>query len=356
MSDSIFDWPGYPFHLSLARELHLALVQLYPTAKAAMFAGQQAGLEVYLVNGDQSPYLVWKDLLELAFNSGLLKALIKGAVSDFPRAPKRPFLEALLAGTEPVIAREPRAQDGAPDFRRFDDEVSVPEALLFHDDLSLPTGRISWMIEVLERMVALAPAVCKLEVTCVAGVGSGTGFRIAPELLLTNHHVLYPEGEQPTAITATFGYEDDGLGGGLAGTSIPCDIASIRSNEDGDWGVVRVSKPLPDAIPTILLTKAAVPVKNGNAFIIQHPNGQRKRVAYTRNRICFVDDKVVQYLTDTEVGSSGSPVFDDKGNLISLHHAGGRPQEVAGQAPLKKNEGMRIEQILQGIRDAGLDV
>jgi V8-like Glu-specific endopeptidase len=79
-------------------------------------------------------------------------------------------------------------------------------------------------------------------------------------------------------------------------------------------------------------------------------------VAYTRNRITFVDNRIVQYLTDTDVGSSGSPVFDEKGSLISLPHAGGRPQEVAGQAPLKKNEGIRIEPILKGIRNAGIEL
>jgi hypothetical protein len=41
--------------------------------------------------------------------------------------------------------------DGAPRFRHDDDNVTVPEAFLFHDDLSLPTGRIAWMIGALER-------------------------------------------------------------------------------------------------------------------------------------------------------------------------------------------------------------
>jgi hypothetical protein len=356
MADAILTTAPFPFHIALARELHLGLVQLYPSAKAALFVAQKVGADSYMINGDQPPYLVWKDLLELAANSGLTGALVQSAFSDFPRTPKRPFFDALLKGQQPVIQREPRADDGAPSFRHDDDNVTVPEALLFHDDLSLPTGRIAWMIGALERMASLVPAVCKLEVTCAKGIGSGTGFRIGPDLLLTNWHVLFCEGEEPAAITATFGYEDDGKGGGVAGTAVPCHVASIESDEEDDWGVVRVAQPLAAAVPTILLPQAAVPVKYGNAFIIQHPNGQRKRVAYTRNRITFVDDRVVQYLTDTDVGSSGSPVFDDKGNLISLHHAGGRPQEVAGQAPLKKNEGIRIERVLKGIRDAGIDV
>ncbi|MET4023133.1 serine protease [Bradyrhizobium sp. S3.2.12] len=356
MSDPILTANPYPFHIPLARELHLALTQLYPSAKAALFAGQKVGIESYMINSDQTPLLVWKDLLELAAKFGLAESLVQSAADDFPRSPRRPFFEALIAGQQPVTEREPRAEDGSPRFRHDDDNITVPEALLFHDDLSLPVGRIPWMIGALERMVLLAPAVCKLEVTDARGSSSGTGFRIGADLLLTNAHVLFPEGEEPTAITATFGYEDNGQGGGIAGTAVLCHVTGIKSNDDDDWGVVRVAQPLADTVPTILLSQAAVPVKNGNAFIIQHPNGQRKRLAYTRNRITYVSSHVVQYLTDTDVGSSGSPVFDDKGNLISLHHAGGRPQEVAGQPPLTKNEGIRIDRVLQGIRDAGIDI
>jgi V8-like Glu-specific endopeptidase len=73
-----------------------------------------------------------------------------------------------------------------------------------------------------------------------------------------------------------------------------------------------------------------------------------------RNQISGVDDRVVHYLTDTETGSSGSPVFDAAGRLIALHHAGGRPQEVLGRPPTAKNEGIRIEQITAGLRSAGV--
>jgi hypothetical protein len=35
--------------------------------------------------------------------------------------------------------------------------------------------------------------------------------------------------------------------------------------------------------------------------------------------------------------------------LIALHHLGGRPQEVAGKQPFRKNEGIRIPRILEGL-------
>jgi hypothetical protein len=41
--------------------------------------------------------------------------------------------------------------------------------------------------------------------------------------------------------------------------------------------------------------------------------------------------------------------LDDNGKLVALHHAGGRPQEVAGKLPLRKNEGIRIPRIVAGL-------
>jgi hypothetical protein len=353
---SIFDAATYPFHQAIARELHLTLCQLYPSSKAAVFAAQKAGVPQYLIDADQAPYLVWKSVLETATNGGLLRAVVDVASKDFPRSPSHALLAALLADVPPKFSAEPRNVDGAPSFRHGADDVTEHEALLFHDDLTLPTGRLTWLIAVLERLRELVPAVCRLEVVCAAGIASGTGFRIGPDLVLTNWHVLYPEGHQPTAITATFGYEDDGKGVGLSGTAIGCDVTSVKANKDDDWGVVRVSQPMPAAVPLLSLQQSASPSLLTTAFIIQHPGGQRKRVAYARNQVTFFDERVVQYLSDTQTGSSGSPVFNEEGRLIALHHAGGRPQEVAGQAPLTKNEGIRIDRVAQGIAAAGINL
>ena len=55
--------------------------------------------------------------------------------------------------------------------------------------------------------------------------------------------------------------------------------------------------------------------------IVQHPGGQKKRVALRDNRIVDVFDAFLHYAADTEPGSSGSPVFNDQWELVALHHA-----------------------------------
>jgi hypothetical protein len=42
-------------------------------------------------------------------------------------------------------------------------------------------------------------------------------------------------------------------------------------------------------------------------------------------------------------------VFDASGKLIALHRAGGTPQKLTGAAPVKKNEGVRVDVIAAAV-------
>ena len=74
--------------------------------------------------------------------------------------------------------------------------------------------------------------------------------------------------------------------------------------------------------------------------IVQHPRGEKKQIALRENRIVDVLDSFLHYEADTEPGSSGSPVFDDRWQVICLHHASARAPdrtELGGFV----NEGIR---------------
>ena len=103
---------------------------------------------------------------------------------------------------------------------------------------------------------------------------------------------------------AKFRLEDDGRGGDLATIPIPCDAGGVVSDEADDWAVVRTTAPLHDDWPVLPLVSSPDPVVGEPAFVIQHPLGGPKRVAIVRNNVSFVDDRVVHYLSDTQVGSS----------------------------------------------------
>jgi hypothetical protein len=351
------DFP-FPWHKLEAQELHKALCEIYPSSKSALFVAAKANLDTAMIHGDQAPYMVWIEVLGNGATANRNREIVRLARDQNPNNPRRPLLDALLApaAAEIPLSHEPRADDGSPMFLRTSDDVTEPEALLFHDDLSLPIGRVEWMIQVLRQLQAIAPSVCRFHVNSSAGMQRGTGFRIGPRSVLTNWHVLYLQGAKPDSVTAEFGYDDDGSGGGLPSKAFKCDVERIRGDEKDDWGVLETMEDLPGSIPTIRLADAAEPSMNEPAFIVQHPGGDRKRVTFVRNQITYFDDRVVHYLSDTQAGSSGAPVFNDQGRLIALHHAGGRPQEIAGKPPLRKNEGIRLPRILKQMVELGINL
>src|SRR5262249_10942189 len=149
----------------------------------------------------------------------------------------------------------------------------------------------------------------------------GSGFLIASDLVLTNHHVL-PTIEAARGATIEVGCQDTIAGVSIAGTPYATRADELyASDEADDWAVVRIAA-VPNAIP-ISLAPCAAPQVNDRVFIIQHPGGGPKQVALGANTVTFVDERRVQYLTDTRPGSSGSPVFDRCWRLVAIHHSGG---------------------------------
>ncbi|MDG6103228.1 trypsin-like peptidase domain-containing protein [Dactylosporangium aurantiacum] len=349
MTDVLAAWP-YPWTEPAARQLHRTLTQLFPSPKAAADVAARAGIEVWALDLQQPPVHIWKDVLDTAAKLGLSRALAETVRDLVPAtSPARPLVDDLLAARPPRAEAEPVGRDGAPRFLAASDTVSVEEALLYHDSLLLPIGRVPALIGTLRRLLAVAPSVCKLEVALPGGGGTlGTGLRVGPRRILTCWHVLHPGGTPASAVVAEFGYDDDGAGGAVPSTAVRCDPATVTGDPADDWALIGTAEDPGDTWPVVPLDPGAVPRLHGPAYIIQHPGGVRKRLGFVRNHISYVDDRVVQYLTDTQTGSSGAPVLDADGTVIAIHHAGGRPQEVAGRPPTNKNEGIRISRVRLG--------
>ncbi|MBB5341452.1 trypsin-like serine peptidase [Tunturiibacter gelidoferens] len=330
---------SFAFDRPAAMDLLVALCELYPSSKAAELAAAKIGISQWQLTTGLSPYLLWAEILaKAAAKKDGLHDLIANTLAENPDSQRREFFNALLANDP----KPPLNHDSVKPSK-------TPETLLFHDDLTLPISEVPVLIGALEKLVSLEAAICKIEVNTASYRGFGTAFRITHDLLLTNRHVLFLKGEKPEHLLVTFGYQ-----GTSAGSVIECDPSSAKADAIVDWGIIKTKQSMDDAIPIISLRQSAVPPKGDGAFVIQRPAGDRKRVAYARNRISFVDSQVVHYTSDTQTGSSGAPVFNVHGKLIALHRAGGDPQEVIGQAPIRMNEGVRIELIVSGLEKIGV--
>ena len=242
---ALLDTAPFPWAEPLASMLHQTLGQLHPTAKAAGLLAAQAGLDVTLVNLDQPPFYVWSDLLTLAAQQGRTRDLVE-KVHDrlLSTSPRRGFLAELLADRFPPIDADSEPGPAPPP--RFSDDVPDSEALLYRDDLTFPIGRVPALIATLQQLAAAALGVCKLTVQIGVVVKYGTGFRVGPAWLLTNWHVLHDRstGRPAQAVSAEFGYDDDGRGGLQAAVPILCNPATIVTDREDDWAVIQAAEPL----------------------------------------------------------------------------------------------------------------
>lgn len=348
---SLFKEFPYPWHRRDAQQLHQLLSRTFYTQQAVLQLVLQSQLNPAAINFSQPVTFVWRETIDEAVNQGALRTLVQHAHDSLNAAsPVRQSLAAILADNinpDP----EPTTASGKPNFINGNSDIGKDEALLYRDDLMLQIGKVPTLIKVLQAMLHYSPAVCKLTLSINGYPQFGTAFRIGEDMLLTNWHVLHklPEETPATAVHAEFGYEYDAADGPLPPTIIECDAASIVSDKDDDWAIIRTKTPMDAAWPIIKLSEAASPKLNSPAYIIQHPNGDRKRLGFVRNQVSFFNERIVHYLTDTQEGSSGAPVFNSAGQLIALHHRGGEPQEVLGRPPTKKNEGIRISRIKEGL-------
>jgi len=155
----------------------------------------------------------------------------------------------------------------------------------------------------------------------------GTGWLIAPGLLITNHHVVNArdEGEpiatagdlrrQAEATTAWFDFDSEtsdraqAVVGPLLAFDEQLDYAILRVDAAGRTPLVRAVRPVP----------AIQAGHNIAVNIIQHPQGGPKKFAIRNNLVTASEPGELRYFTDTLAGSSGSPVMNDRWEVLALH-------------------------------------
>ncbi|MFJ3670236.1 trypsin-like peptidase domain-containing protein [Streptomyces sp. NPDC090106] len=329
----------FPWDAPGALELRDLLAGVYTRSTQAEQLAKRAGMATGYVNWEQPMMSVWFELLEKAANQKCLRPLLE-TVTGGPDQAVAERVRELLA-PQPVV-EAPDRPAGPEDFAEFADpdqwERQIFRSATLQD------------VSFLRRGTELAASVCRLRVTAANGRSyHGTGFRIADDLLLTNHHVLLDrDGGTPLAVEAWFGYESELNGRTREHQVVACEAESAEGDPGLDWAVVRSAGPLPADAPAVALPGAVQVSPDDRVYIIQHPHGGPKKLAARHNVVRHVDETVVQYWTDTEQGSSGSPVFDERWNLVAVHRRWRRVG--ADDQPAEfRNEGVRIERVLEGL-------
>jgi hypothetical protein len=214
-------------------------------------------------------------------------------------------------------------------------------------------------IDFLEKGFSLQKSVVKIK-NCIGQ--DATGFMISPSFLLTNNHEI---SDPSCAQKSFFEFNNQIYANGTVGIpedytadlsifhnneSLDYTVIKLNGNPGSKWGYIDLPRPsstFPQLFNKLISNLIKTKIIDDNSFsfdtlqkdnlnllneekyihanILQHPDGKFKQVGLQDNYLTSVDENhgLIRYTTDTDDGSSGSPVFNDNWDLIALHHAKG---------------------------------
>lgn len=209
------------------------------------------------------------------------------------------------------------------------------------------------------RLGEIEAQVCRVETPTQIG----TGFLVGPDVLITNYHVMEKVIKNPSVagkVVLRFDYKQlaDGTtvnpgtlfkladtwlldespyssvdlltdAGGQSPAAEELDYVLLRVDGEPGHQAVAADKADPGASTRRWIeVDDPVPglVPDAPVFIVQHPEAWPLKLALDTKSVLNTNANGtrIRYRTNTEKGSSGSPVFNDQWQLAALHHSGDR--------------------------------
>lgn len=216
--------------------------------------------------------------------------------------------------------------------------------------------------DVEELMQDATTGLCRI---VVKGAPTATGFLIGSRTVLTTYSAVSRAIDQAMTgkdIRVVFGSDgvDQEIAAGAAGANWRGPFSSYvhAGGGDGallgpdnlDFAVIRLKTPIIGRDIFVLPEQVPIVVPGDEVSILNHPMGKNLVRAVGQLFDYQADGMRVRYLVHTEPGSAGAPVFNAKGHLIALHHAG------MFEGGTKVGQGVPICWIRAAIDQAGLDL
>jgi hypothetical protein len=291
---------------------------------------------------------IFGDLVQLSVEQGWRDDLVRGALADNSKNP------SLLKAARVLGISTPEKPIDAPA-----GSIAVADLDRVRLEKVARERGVTIRFEAYAgRLQALAHQMCLIEIP--AGTGIGTGWLVAPDLMLTNYHVVKEVHESKVAaadVTCRFDYFADGAGGvavGLVGQWLedwsPYAMADERADapdptiDELDYALIRLARAVGDedvagsqrgwveiqATPPAVLAEDLV-------MVPQFPGGRSLELSFGMTLEYNKSGTRLRYSANTEEGASGSPAMTMGLEPFGLHHAGGpgRGQKYNQCVPLR---------------------
>ncbi len=165
----------------------------------------------------------------------------------------------------------------------------------------------------------------------IGGTGLCTGWLIGDEgHLMTNNHCI-GNASDAASVEFQFNYEFEDCNGSITSRTdvVATTSTLVKTNSLLDYTLVKLPVN-PTSEYGFLSFRSDIPKVGERIYIPQHPGGRRKEISVKddRSRSGFAaivrNGDRITYQSDTERGSSGSPVLSFDDNLVvALHNTGG---------------------------------
>lgn len=210
--------------------------------------------------------------------------------------------------------------------RRENREQLLPRSDIFSLERIIGDSNL-FQVNYLYKGASAARAVGRVTVVNSYGIsrGYGSGFLVGPGLFMTNNHVLKDrtlaknsylvmnyeyDDESGLKQTVKFRFTDELF---ITNATLDFTLVSVApSGQDGralsEFGFLR------------LIKESGKAIKGEPMSIIQHANGLPKQIAIRDSVVLGRKSDYIYYTTDTNSGSSGSPVLNDQWLPVALHH------------------------------------
>jgi endonuclease G, mitochondrial len=314
------------------KKLREAILSAYPDqGDLEIMVGEELGENLQAIAGGKTLNHVISHLITWATSRGKIERLIIAAYAANEGNPKlKEFYRNII---QQRFLLNPAPVDSIVEFGPKIEWLGITEDIQLESFLQ-PEPDL-WDAIFFKRAVENISSVCKIEIPSLRT--RATGVLIAKRLVLTNYHVLESANNPDIKANALdtilhFGYltSDSGNESKVKEFQFKLDkqqpILSSSPTEKLDYVLLQVEESILQEENNIKPARWEAnksPILGKGINLLQHPKGETMKVSISRDGITGVyqEKGLVQYVSKTEPGSSGSPCFDENWNLVALHHA-----------------------------------